>query len=67
MYTHYTTDEMKTKLDDREVLLWRNMHLLICEDSVLSSHFLIHLLSFLRVLWIRSTRDVIICLLSREI
>lgn len=43
------------------------MHLRVCEDSILSVQFLIQLLSFLHVLLIRSTRDVIIRLFSGEI
>lgn len=67
MYTHYTTGEIKTKLLIENFYVWMNTYLLVCENSTVSFHFLIQLLSVLDVLLIRSTGDVIIRLLAREI
>lgn len=47
MYTHYTTGEIKTKLLIENFYFWMNMYLLVCENSIVSFHFLIQLLSIL--------------------
>lgn len=47
--------------------LLQGRYIYLREDSMQSFHSLIHLFSLLYIFLIRSTRDVIICLFSREI
>ena len=66
-HIHYTPGDIKTKRSIASFCFRVNMHLRVREDSVLSVHFLIQLLSFLRVLLIGSTGDVVVRLFSGEI